>query len=55
MRAVRGLTVAALSMVFVVALVGILGSRVSSPPAGAVTPTWQTTAGYAPLANVSAV
>ena len=57
MRWIRGVTVTALSSVVTVALMGVLGSQVPTLPAAgaAVTPTWQTTAGYTPLANVSAV
>ena len=56
MRGIRGVTVTALSALVTVALVGLLGSQVPTlPAAAAVTPTWQTTAGYTPLANVSAV
>jgi photosystem II stability/assembly factor-like uncharacterized protein len=52
---VRGLAVTVLSTVMAVALFGVLGSQVSALSAAAVTPTWQTTASYTPLANVSAV
>ena len=54
-RTVRGLTVVALPTVLALALIGILGIRVLSPPAAATTPHWQTTASYQPLANVRAV
>src|ERR1700728_3039597 len=55
-RGIRGVTVTALSALVTVALVGLLGTQVPTlPAAAAVTPTWQTTAGYTPLANVSAV
>ncbi len=55
MRTVRGLTLVALSTVLALALVGILGTRTLTPPAGATTPHWQTTASYQPLTNVRAV
>ena len=56
MRGIRRVTVTALSSVVTVALMGLLGSQVpTSPAAAAITPTWQTTAGYTPLTNVSAV
>ena len=48
-------TVMALSAVLAVALIGILGSQLASAPADAVSPQWQTTAAFNPLANVSAV
>ena len=55
MRTVRGLTVVALTTVLALALIGILGTGVLSPPAAATTPHWQTTASYQPLTNVRAV
>ena len=56
MLGIRRVTVTALSSVVTVALMGFLGSQVqTSSAAAAVTPTWQTTAGYTPLTNVSAV
>ena len=55
MRTVRGLTVVALTTVLALALIGILGTRLLSPPAAATTPHWQTTASYQPLTNVRAV
>ena len=55
MRTVRGLTVVALSTVLALALIGVLGTQVLSPPAAATTPHWQTTASYLPLTNVRAV
>ena len=57
MRTVRGVTVTALSTVLAFALMGVLGTQLSTIPAASavVTPTWQTTAGYRPLADVSAV
>ena len=56
-RTARGTSVTALSTVLAVALMGVLGSQISTMPAAAaaVTPTWQTTAAYRPLANVNAV
>ena len=56
MRGFRGVTVTALCSLMTVALMGVLGSQVLTlPAAAAVTPAWQTTAGYTPLTNVSAV
>ena len=55
MRTVRAITTTALSTVMTVAFVGLLGSQLSTLPAAAVAPSWQTTASYTPLANVTAV
>lgn len=55
MRSVRAVIVTAVSTVAAVALVGVLGSQMSTLPAAAVSPTWQASAGYGPLANVNAV
>ncbi len=54
-RAVRGITVMAMSTILTVALIGIVDIELSTLPAAAVVPQWQTTASFAPLANVSAV
>jgi len=59
MHRLKTITVTALSTVLVVALGVLVGSQVSSLRSGAgattVVPTWQTSAGYTPLTNVSAV
>ena len=55
MRTVREVSVAVLSVVVTVTVISFLGSQVTPPPAGAVTPQWQTTASFNPLVNVSAV
>ncbi len=57
MHTVRGFVVAALSALMVVALCVVVGGQVSPTSAGAtvIPPSWQTSASYTPLANVSAV
>ena len=56
MRSVRTITTTALSTVLTVAIVGLLGSQLSTlPAAAAVAPSWQTAASYTALANVTAV
>ena len=55
MSSVRTITATALSTVMAVAVIGLLGSQLSALPAAAVAPSWQMTASFAPLANVTAV
>ncbi len=55
MRTVRRIIVTALSTVMAVALIGLVGSHLSALPAAGVSPSWNTTASYTPLANVAAV
>ena len=55
MRTVRDITVFVVATALSVAVIVLVGSRISSLPASGVTPTWHTTASFRPLANVRAV
>ena len=55
MYTVRRITLVTLATATLVALFGVLGTQVSTLPAAAATPSWQSTATFTPLANVDAV